>query len=293
MKLVKSEVVFDSTSHTYTLNGRQLSGITSLLDRQLFKDKYSGIPDAILRKAAERGTYIHQSCELADDGFPTDCQEATNYLNLKAKYNLRIEESEYLVSDNEHYASCIDKVYRYNDDIFYLGDIKTTYKLNKEYVMWQLSIYAYLFEKQNPGAKVADIFAIWLRGDTHQLVELERIPDEKVERLLYCDSHGLQYEAQGETLPILFNELEGLIIDTETQLKALTEQKKALTDGAMKAMVQAGIYTWKGDKVSITRKTASVRKSFDKDRFENDYPGVYENYIKETPVSESLLIKIK
>lgn len=293
MKLVQSQVLFDSTNHTYTLNGKQLSGITSLLDRQLFKDKYSGIPDAILRKAAERGTYIHQSCELADEGFTTDCQEAMNYLSLKSKYNLRIEESEYLVSDNEHYASCIDKVYRYDDNTFYLGDIKTTYKLNKEYVMWQLSIYAYLFEKQNPGAKVASIFAIWLRGDTHQLVELERVPDEKIERLLYCDSHGLQYESQGETLPILFNEIEGLIFDVETQLKALTEQKKALTEGAMRAMVQAGLYTWKGDKVSITRKTASTRKSFDKERFEKDYPGIYDNYIKESPVSESLLIKLK
>ena len=293
MKLVQSQVLFDSTNHTYTLNGKQLSGITSLLDRQLFKDKYSGIPEAILRKAAERGTYIHQSCELADEGFTTDCQEAMNYLNLKSKYNLRIEESEYLVSDNEYYASCIDKVYRYDDNTFYLGDIKTTYKLNKEYVMWQLSIYAYLFEKQNPGAKVASIFAIWLRGDTHQLVELERVPNEKIERLLYCDSHGLQYEVQGETLPILFNEIEGLIVDVETQLKALTEQKKALTEGAMRAMVQAGIYTWKGEQVSITRKTASTRKSFDKDRFEKDYPGIYENYIKESPVSESLLIKIK
>ena len=293
MKLVQSQVLFDSTNHTYTLNGKQLSGITSLLDRQLFKDKYSGIPEAILRKAAERGTYIHQSCELADEGFTTDCQEAINYLDLKSKYNLRIEESEYLVSDNEYYASCIDKVYRYDDNTFYLGDIKTTYKLNKEYVMWQLSIYAYLFEKQNPGAKVASIFAIWLRGDTHQLVELERVPNEKIERLLYCDSHGLQYEVQGETLPILFNEIEGLIVDVETQLKALTEQKKALTEGAMRAMVQAGIYTWKGEQVSITRKTASTRKSFDKDRFEKDYPGIYENYIKESPVSESLLIKIK
>ena len=293
MKLVQSQVLFDSTNHTYTLNGKQLSGITSLLDRQLFKDKYSGIPDAILRRAGERGTYIHQSCELADEGFTTDCQEAMNYLNLKSKYNLRIEESEYLVSDNEHYASCIDKVYRYDDKTFYLGDIKTTYKLNKEYVMWQLSIYAYLFEKQNPGAKVASIFAIWLRGDTHQLVELERVPDEKVERLFYCDSHGLQYESQGETLPILFNEIEGLIVDVEIQLKALTEQKKALTEGAMRAMVQAGLYTWKGDKVSITRKTASTRKSFDKERFEKDYPGIYDNYIKESPVSESLLIKIK
>lgn len=293
MKLIKSEVIFDSTNHTYTLNGKQLSGITSLLDRQLFKDKYSGIPESVLRNAAERGTYIHQCCELADEGFATDCQEAMNYLNLKFKYNLRVEESEYLVSDNEFYASCIDKVYRYNDNTFYLGDIKTTYKLNKEYVMWQLSIYAYLFERQNPGARVASIFAIWLRGDTHQLVELDRVPIEKVERLLFCDSHGLQYEGQGETLPILFNEMEGLIIDSETQLKALTEQKKALTEGIMKAMVKSGIYAWKGDKVSITRKTASARKSFDKDAFEKDYPGVYDKYIKETPVSESLLIKIK
>lgn len=293
MKLNKSRVIFDSENHRYTLDGKELSGITALLDRQLFKDKYTGIPEDILRKAAERGTYIHQCCELADEGFPTDCKEAINYKALKAKYNLAIEESEYLVSDNEHYASCIDKVYRYDEDTFYLGDIKTTYKLNKEYVMWQLSIYAYLFERQNPGAKVASIFAIWLRGDTHQIVELERVPKEKVERLLYCDSHGLQYEEHSETLPVLFNEIEGLIVDIEAQLKSLTEQKKAITDGAMKAMVQAGLYSWKGDKVSITRKTTSTRKVFDKETFEKDYPGVYGNYIKETPVSESLLIKVR
>ena len=291
-KLVKSGVVFDSEHHTYTLDGKQLSGITSLLDRQLFKGKYTGIPEEILRKAAERGTYIHQCCELVDEGFPCDTEESTNYKLLKEKYGLIVEESEYLVSDNENYASCIDKVYRYDDNTFYLGDIKTTYKLNKEYVMWQLSIYAYLFELQNPEAKVSSIFAIWLRGDTHQLVELERVPNEKIRALLDADSKGLQYE-QCETLPILFNEIEGLIIDIESQLKSLTEQKKAITDGAMKAMVQAGLYSWKGDKVSITRKTATTRKSFDKEKFDKDYPNVYEHYIKETPVSESLLIKIK
>lgn len=291
MKLIKSNVIFDRRNHAYYLDGKQLSGITSLLDRQLFKDKYLGIPEDVLRKAAERGTFIHQECELADNGFSVIEQEALNYLRLKEKHNLKIEESEYLVSDNEHYASCIDKVYRYDEDIFFLGDIKTTYRLNKEYVMWQLSIYAYLFERQNPGASVASIFAIWLRGDTHQLVVLDRIPDSKIERLLYCDSHGLQYEG-GETLSVVSNELEGLIVDLETQIKALTEQKKALTDGIMRAMVQAGMYRWKGENVSITRRTATSRKSFDKERFEKDYPGVYENYIKETLQSESLLIKI-
>lgn len=292
MKLVKSGVVFDSENHTYTLNGRELSGITSLLNRQLFKDQYANIPEDVLQKAADRGTLIHQSCELADEGFPVDTQEALNYLKLKERYNLQFEESEYLVSDNENYASCIDKVYRHDDTTFFLGDIKTTYKLNKEYVQWQLSIYAYLFELQNEGAKVSSIFAIWLRGDTHQLVELERIPDERIKELLRCDSLGLQYE-QGETLPILAKEAEQLIIGIESQIKQLTEQKKAFTDGVMKAMVQAGVYSWKGEHVTITRKTATARKSFDKEKFDKDYPNVYEQYIKETPVSESLLIKIK
>lgn len=293
MELIKSRVIFDSESHTYTLDGKQLSGITSLLDRQLFKDKYSGIPDEILREAAERGTYIHQCCELADDGFVTDCEEANNYLALKSKHNLVVEESEYLVSDNGNYASCIDKVYRYSDTIFFLGDIKTTYKLNKEYVQWQLSIYAYLFERQNPGAVVSSIFAIWIRGDTAKIVELDRIPEHKITELLYCDSHGLQYGENADTMPILFNEAEELIIDIETQLKSLTAQKKALQDGVMKAMVEFGIYSWKGEKVLITRKSETTKKTFDKERFEKDYPGVYDKYIKESPVSGSLLFKIK
>lgn len=290
MKLVNSKVRFDSDAHKYTLDGKELSGITSLLDRQLFKDKYSGVPDEILQKAADRGTLIHQQCEMADEGFPVTSEEAINYMLLKQKYNLRHEESEYLVSDNENYASCIDKVYRYDEDTFFLGDIKTTYKLNKEYVQRQLSIYAHLFEKQNKGAKVSSIFAIWLRGTTHQLVELERIPDEKVEKLLYCDSHGIQY---AENLPVVTSEAEKLIIDIESQLKALTEKKKAIQEAIMQAMVKAGSYSYKIENLSITRKTASTRKSFDKDRFDKDYPNVYDKYIKETPVAESLLIKIK
>lgn len=290
MKLSYSKVRFDSDTHTYTLDGKELSGITSLLDRQLFKDKYSGVPDEIKQKAADRGTLIHQQCEMADEGFPVTSEEAINYMILKQKYNLRHEESEYLVSDNENYASCIDKVYRYDEDTFFLGDIKTTYKLNKEYVQWQLSIYAHLFEKQNQGAKVSSIFAIWLRGTTHQLVELERIPDEKVEKLLYCDSHGMQYT---ENLPVVTIEAEKLIIDIESQLKALTEKKKAIQEAIMMAMVKAVSYSYKSDRISITRKTASTRKSFDKEQFDKDYPNVYDKYIKETPVAESLLIKIK
>lgn len=293
MKLVKSSVVFNAENHTYTLDGKQLSGITSLLHRQLFQDMYADVNQDVLQKAAERGTLVHQNCELADEGFDVDTIEATNYLKLKEENNLTFEQSEYLVSDNEHYASCIDKVYREDDTTFSLGDIKTTYSLNKEYVTWQLSIYAYLFERQNPGAKVSSIFAIWLRDEKAKLVRLERKSDEEVSSLLSCDSQGIQYTPQSNSLPILAAEAEQLIVDIESQIKSLEEKKNFIREGIMKAMVQAGIYDWKGEQITITRKTASSRKSFDSKRFEKEHPELYKQYIKETLISEVLQIKIK
>lgn len=293
MKLVKSSVVFNAENHTYTLDGKQLSGITSLLHRQLFQDMYADVNQDVLQKAAERGTLVHQNCELADEGFDVDTIEATNYLKLKEENNLTFEQSEYLVSDNEHYASCIDKVYREDDTTFSLGDIKTTYSLNKEYVTWQLSIYAYLFERQNPGAKVSSIFAIWLRDEKAKLVRLERKSDEEVSSLLSCDSQGIQYTPQSNSLPILAAEAELLIVDIESQIKSLEEKKNFIREGIMKAMVQAGIYDWKGEQITITRKAASSRKSFDSKRFEKEHPELYKQYIKETLISEVLQIKIK
>ena len=293
MILSQSNVIFDAANHTYSYKGRQLSGITSLLHRQLFPDMYAGVNQEVLQQAAERGTLVHQNCELADEGFEVDAIEAINYLKLKEENGLVFEQSEYLVSDHEHYASCIDKVYREDDCTFRLGDIKTTYALNKEYVTWQLSIYAYLFEKQNPGAKVSSIFAIWLRDEKAKLVRLDRKPDEEVASLLSCDSQGIQYTPGSNSLPVVAAEIEQMIVNIEADIKALEEQKNSLREGIMRAMVKAGIYNWKGEQVSITRKTASSRKTFDTKRFEKEHPELYNQYVKETLTSEVLQIKIK
>lgn len=64
LDLHRSSVRFDEQSHTYTTSdGRQLTGVTSILKQALFPDKYKGIPETILSKAAERGTAIHNECE--------------------------------------------------------------------------------------------------------------------------------------------------------------------------------------------------------------------------------------
>ena len=65
-QLAKSNVVFDELSHTYDYMGQRLSGITSLLHRTLFADKYKGISSAVLAKAAAYGHKIHEQIELVD-----------------------------------------------------------------------------------------------------------------------------------------------------------------------------------------------------------------------------------
>lgn len=285
MELIKSQVVFNPNEHTYMLGDKELSGITSVISRQLFPDKYRDVPEDVLRKAAERGTMIHSICELVDDmGITHDSDEAQGYKELKDDWGLKYECSEYLVSDNEHYASCIDKVYRENETDFTLGDIKTTYVLDKESVRWQLSIYAYLFELQNPGCNAVRLIGIWLRGKNHEIVEVERIPSEVVMNLLKCDSEGRQfvnpYSISPVTLPDEYRKMERTIQEIVSQAKYWSDKKKEITDGVMMAMVEAGEYSWKGDIISFTRKKDTIRKDFDKKAFEKDYPDLYKKYLK-------------
>ena len=87
MQLAKSRVIFDPEAHTYTLDGVLLRGITGMIESQLFPDKYSGIPDYVMKKAADRGHFVHEVCELVDDlGVSHESEEAKNYQNLKEIY---------------------------------------------------------------------------------------------------------------------------------------------------------------------------------------------------------------
>lgn len=300
MDLIKSSVLFDKDTHTYTTpEGVRLQGITGIIERQLFPDKYSGVPEFVMKRAAERGSFVHEICELVDDlDIDHESEEARNYQKIKESYGLQYEASEYLVSDNEHFASCIDKVYRESDSEFSLGDIKTTYKLDKEYVRWQLSIYAYLFERQNPGCKVVRLFAIWLRGSISELLEVERIPDGIILELLSAEIEGRKFinpyavPSVKTGMPLKYREMEDSIIEITEQAKYWSERKKELTDGVMKEMVKAGAYSWKGESVSFIRKKDSIRRTFDREAFERDYPGVYDKYLVDTPVCGSITLKV-
>lgn len=298
MELVNSTVIFDPEAHTYhTPEGVELQGITGMLHRQLFPDEYRDVPQHILDRAAQRGHAVHQLCELADDlGITPEEPDGLAYVRLREEMGLVYRASEYLVSDNRRFASAIDKVYEEGDDAFTLADVKTTYRLNEDYVRWQLSVYAYLFELQNPGARVVRLLALWVRDGRASAFPMERIPSDIVTALLEAEAEGRQFVnplSMPSTFPEKYRQMEQSIAEIDRQARYWTERKKELMDGIMREMVSAGAYSWEGERIRLTRKKDGIRRSFDQKRLEKDHPDIYAAYVTESPVAGSVTLKIK
>ena len=135
-------VLFNQEGHTYlnTETGKYLKGITSTLVHRVNPDKYAGIPDHILRAAADRGSKVHEEIELVETiGVAPTSQEGRNYLRLKEENGLSFLQSEYTVSDLENYATNIDAIYEAEENVVDIADYKTTSKFDRESVSWQLS----------------------------------------------------------------------------------------------------------------------------------------------------------
>ena len=306
MSLKESPVVFDSEHHTYTLDGHELSGITPIV-HWLFPDTYKGIPQSVLDKAAEYGTLIHSKCELYDSMGICDSDEVEQYKSLIMGTGLTVACSEYLVSDERHIASAIDKVF--TDDS--LGDIKTTSKVHKRNVQVQLSIYAWLYEQQT-GRKVNNLYLIWLPKPQYgqPMVErLERIPADICEHVVDIYVSGgdpltasaalspyLMYEPEKKRIegeiPEAMDEIVAELITVKKQLDIFSEREKELKKMILDTMFVKGDDKWSNDLIQISRKAAYERESIDTKALKERMPMTYESFKKVTKVAESLTYKV-
>lgn len=305
-KLNNSNVIYIEDTHEYFTNEfKKLHGITGFINDQLFLGKLDGIPESVLSLATERGKRVHEECENIDnEGIEAESKQGENYVRLKSDFGLTHIASEYIVTDNEFIASPIDKVYlgRHSDSVI-LGDIKTTYKLDMLYLSWQLSIYAYYFERQNPHLKVDTLLAIWLRGeDTDGIVQVERIPDKEIELFLQCCKEGLKYVdncsadsyvAKLNDLPAKVSNVEESVYQLIEMQKTLDEQMNSFKSQLLELMKEAKADNIKGDLITITRKKAYQRELFDAKAMKDKYPDVYDEFVKLSDVKESIQIKAK
>lgn len=296
IELKKCPVIFHEDNHTYEYEGRQLKGITKIIKERLFPDEYANVPTVVLQKAADFGHKIHSDIDLYDNGVPVESEYIAAYESLKSKNNLVNICNEYLVSDLKEFASSIDIVMQRGEEIV-LVDTKTTYNLNKDYVAWQLSIYKYLFELQNPDLKVSNIMVLWYKirkgvlEDT-ELIDLsdEIYSEEEVKNLLYSDNFQLEVKNNDNIVcPDSMNEL--LIIERE--LKELNKKRDSIKEHILEAMISTSMKLVKFDNMTITLKEGSIRSSLDSKSLKKDLPDVYDKYVKNTSVSPSLLITLK
>lgn len=306
VNLKQSGVEFNAESHTYTLKGQTLSGITAMLQRQLFPDEFAGISEAVLQAAADYGTSVHESIERFDKDWADNdgTQEVADYINICLSRGLNHEASEYTVTDGKMWASNVDKVYRVDDEMFDLADIKTYGAMTpekREKVRWQLSIYAYLFELQNKKAKVRRLLVLHIRnkqkrtGDFDHICnafEVTRIPAEIVKDLLDTDAAGGQFK-NPYAIPDEVRDMEQRIRELTEQRDAADKELSEIKARILADMVAKEQKTWATDTMRITRKFESTRTGFDLKRFRAEHSDMdFTPYETQTRVAGSITITI-
>ena len=307
--LYESPVVFDSEHHTYDLNGQQLNGVTPII-AWLFPDTYRGIPQSVLDRAAAHGTLVHEKCELADSMGIVEDDIVRDYKELLEQKGLEVCCSEYLVSDEHRVASAIDKVF--TDDS--IGDIKTTSKVHKLNVQLQLSIYAWLYERQNPERKVRHLYVIWLPKPQYgepDLMEVERIPasvceyivevwaadGDRLSAISALTGCGVTLEADGGRrregdIPDEVQPLVDELIMVKKQLDILDAREKELRKALLDTMTLSGDDKWANDLIQFSRRSESERVSIDTKALQKNEPSIFESYKKVTKVAASLTYKL-
>ena len=305
IELKQSEVVFLKEPHEYWLGDKKLSGITGMLQRQLFPDEFDGIPEAMINAAAEYGSDVHASIEDFDKNWINDgTQEVNDYIQLCKDYGLIHECSEYTVTDGANWASKIDKVYRVSENTFSLGDIKTYGQMTPEKLekaRWQLSIYAYFFELMNKKAKIEKLFIIRLRNKMKkdgtfdhikEIIFVNRIPSEICKDLLDCDLRGEQF-VNPYDIPDEYKSQEQTIRNLIQTKAEVEEQLSKIKARILVDMEKQGVRKWATETMRIIRKSPTTRTSFDFSAFKSDHPDLeYDSYMKVSPVAGSLQIVV-
>ena len=187
---------FLENEHIYLKKGIILPSVTQIL-QLIFPDKYKNVDKKILNKKAFFGTAGHEIIEHLDVS-NSDIVKKTissiqnkdleicirEYVRLCKTFKIEPLEHEKRVSYKYLYAGTLDLIANV-DNIESLCDIKFTAELDKEYLSWQLGMYALAL-----GKEFKKYYCVWLKkGCLGKLVEI--VPKTKEEILKKLEELGI------------------------------------------------------------------------------------------------------
>lgn len=286
-----SRVKFYNITHSYLLDSVfYLMGVTELMKKHHLSADYTNIDEEKMEKARERGTKGHKEIELYCKGKlkgkPSAVVKAFKELNLK------VLESEFLISDNEMIASQIDLIL----EDYSVVDIKFASQLHIRPLQWQLSIYAYLLEL-NYNIKVPKVYALhYDKQDKASLVEIQRLPNSQVEELLQAEREGRIYEdlpatpTAADKAVMELHSITTFIEGLKSQIKEAEAKKNELQEAFLKQMEETGTKSIITDFCRITYIAESQREGVDTKLLKAEQPEIFEQYKKITIVKPSVRI---
>lgn len=336
MRLKKSKVVFDEKQHKYTLKGVEKSGITSLIHSVLQLGNYSELSDyakqVYLPIAARYGSSVHKTIQVYEESGvkstyygeetletqdygeqPMQSLDVSNELDSYISHkpqNCDVVASEFLV-DCGSFASSIDAVWHVNGQIW-LVDFKTTnlksYHGGKtglmEYLSWQLSCYAYMFEKQT-GKKVDKLCGMWLRGEESEMWDIERKDNEEIKCLIE-ETEVIRIgstvlykndKMQRDETPEVANERQLAVPEAVTktinELLILEKAAKMMKDRLRELMEENNIKKWECEYFTATIAADSTVDKFDSKKFKTEHPDLYKEYTTQSIRKGGFIVKSK
>ncbi len=193
---------FVEEGHIYLLDGVIIPSVSEIL-HFIFPNKYKNVPVEILNKKADYGTKLHSAIEIYEKNLKAMSEEQAlettiialelnyiqvaslkQYISLKSKNKIEVIEQEQIIHYKDDYAGRFDMIARVDKD-YCLCDIKTTSELDKEYLSWQLSLYAYAYNFLNKKNHFDKLYAIWLpKKQLGELVEIKIKTKKEIEKVL-------------------------------------------------------------------------------------------------------------
>ena len=286
-------ITFDPATHTYELDGKKLVSVTQLLRKHGLAPDYSGVSEAVLNAAANRGTMIHEELDTynktGEIGFTIECAD---YVVWLAENGVEPVTSEQIVH-NDIVAGTFDVLLRTKDGEKILADFKTTSSLHRDSVAWQLSIYEALL-----GETVDHLMVFHFADGGLRVVEIPRKPKEEVDRLFACERAGELYRQEITDLVdahqiAAMEAAEALIAEAEA-MKAKAEQTMAeIKTALLSAMEQHGVKTVETGTLKITYVGATEKRIIDTARLKKEQPEIAEQYMKTSTTAANLRITRK
>ena len=179
--------------HLYLVNGVITPSVTQLLQKK-FPNKYTGIPARILEEKCKFGNSVHEFIEMVSrgetpslDNYPIHerlcCEQ---FLKLQKNHSIHSLRNEMLIHYKDKYCGRLDLI-ALIDDMYCLCDVKTTAKLDEEYLKYQLGLYYYAL-KEMGFVDIVDFdkfIAIWLpKKELGKLIEISKLTQEEFDEFM-------------------------------------------------------------------------------------------------------------